>query len=51
MRLERWISNQNREEIHYFEDDGETYFFGFNPNMIDEDNEHIQGLIRYFEER
>jgi hypothetical protein len=34
MKVEVWKSDQNREEIHYFEDDGETYLFGYNPRLI-----------------
>lgn len=44
-RIEVWTSTQNREEIHYFEDDMETYFFGYNPEIIPE--ELIKPLIEY----
>lgn len=44
-RIETWTSSQNREEIHFFEDDMETYFFGYNPEIIPIDL--IQPLLTY----
>ncbi len=32
---ERWISNENEEEIHYFvKDKRNTYVFGYNPKYM-----------------
>ncbi len=33
LRLERWRSSDNQEEIHFF--DGPIYIIGFNPALID----------------
>jgi hypothetical protein len=32
LRLERWKSNQNEEELHYFL--GARYVIGYNPKLI-----------------
>jgi len=36
MRVEKWKSNQNRYEQHYYVDGTDIYLFGFNPKCFDE---------------
>jgi hypothetical protein len=34
LRIERWKSSENREEIHFFIEGTQTYVFGFNPKLL-----------------
>ena len=45
MKLERWVSDQNQEEIHYFIADKQNeYVIGYNPKYITK--EKIEALLR-----
>lgn len=46
-RTEKWTSSENREEIHYFENDMETYYFGYNPEIIPYDV--VRPIIEWLE--
>lgn len=48
MRIERWTSSENREEIHYFVNDMETYLFGYNPEVIPKDV--VSPIIEWLEQ-
>jgi hypothetical protein len=47
VRYERWLSNDNEEEIHYFL--GNTYLFGYNPEFVSE--EEVQQQLRRINDR
>ncbi len=34
IRIERWTSSEQREEIHVFIEGTQTYLFGYNPNYV-----------------
>lgn len=37
LRVEKWKSGENREEVHYFIEGTQTYVMGFNPATVPED--------------
>lgn len=37
LRVEKWKSSENREEVHYFIEGTQTYVMGFNPALVPED--------------
>lgn len=44
MKFEKWTSDQNQEEVHYFLDnDQATYVFGYNPSFFTE--EQIKAIL------
>jgi hypothetical protein len=55
MELEIWISNENREEHHYFLPGGDvgyqhnTYLFGYNPRLVSETT--VQEIIKLIEKQ
>lgn len=45
MKLERWVSDQNQEEIHYFiAGEQNEYVIGYNPKYVSK--EKIEALLR-----
>lgn len=37
LRVEKWKSSENRQEIHYFIEGTQVYVVGFNPDLVPED--------------
>jgi hypothetical protein len=36
LRLERWKSSEEHQEVHFFIADSQIYVFGFNPDLVEE---------------
>lgn len=34
IHIEKWVSSENNEEIHFFIEGTQTYLGGFNPKLI-----------------